>query len=124
VESRLRENPSAVAGLDEQTVARIRRGEIVVGDSEAIVRLALGEPMRTEPRAEGGATWFYRAESRDPNDYIAGGFRHRVVFDPVTRTNLTTVEPVPDYLFPNLRTHLIRVGVRDGRVIDVKIQED
>ena len=124
VESRLRENPSAMAGLDEPTVARVRRGEIAVGDSEAVVRLALGRPMRTAPLADGGATWFYRDGPRDPNDYIAGGFRHRVVFDPVTRTNVNTVEPISAHAFPNLRTHLIRVIIRDGRVVDIKVEED
>lgn len=124
VEKRLRENPSALAGLDEPTVARIRRGEVAVGDTEALVRLALGRPQCTAPRADGGTTWFFRDRPRDPNDYIVAGFRHRVEFDPVTRTNLTTVEPVPDHLFAYLRTHQIRVGIRDGRVVDIKIVED
>ncbi len=123
-ETRLREDPSAVAGLDERTLARVRRREIAVGDSEAIVRLALGRPLRTAPLADGGAMWFYRDRPRDPNDYIAGGFRYRVVFDPVKRGNTTTIEPVDARLFPNLRTHLIRVSIRDGRVSALKIEED
>ena len=88
------------------------------------VRLALGRPLRTAPVADGGATWFYRDRPRDPNDYIAGGIRYRVVFDPVTRRNITTTERVHARLYPHLRTHLIQVSMRDGRVSSLKIAED
>jgi outer membrane protein assembly factor BamE (lipoprotein component of BamABCDE complex) len=120
---RIRDDPSAFAGLDAATQERVQQGKIAIGDSEAAVRLALGRPRRIDALPD-GAVWFYTDRPRDPNDYITGGFRHRVVFDPVTRTNVVTIEPVDDRLFPYLRTHTIRVSIRNGRVTAVATDED
>ena len=122
--TRLRDDPSAAAGLDAPTLERIRRREVVVGDSEAVVRLALGRPQRTTPMADGGTTMEFRDRPRDPNDYIVLDVRYRVVYDPVTRSNVTTTEQVRPGLYPHLRTHLIRVNLHDGRVSAIKVDED
>jgi len=113
--TRIRDNPSAFFALDAATQERVRRGEIAVGDTAEIVRLAMGRPLRITDSPD-GQTWVYRDRPRDPNDYITNGFRHRVEFDPVTRGNVVTIEPVDDRLFPNLRSHTIQVSLRGGRV--------
>lgn len=122
--SRIESNPAAVAGLDAATQARLRRGEIAVGDGEDLVRVAMGQPLRTHELPGGGIEWLYRDRPRDPNDYVAAGFRHRVEFDPVQRGNITIIEPVDDRLYPQLRTHTIRVAFLNGRVTGVTSQED
>ena len=121
--TRIRENPAVFAGLDAGTQERIQQGKIEVGDPEEAVRLALGRPRRIAKIPDGGV-WFYSDRPRDPRDYISGGFRRRVLFDPVTRTNVVTVEPVGDHLFPNLRTHTTQVTLRGGRVADIAVVED
>ena len=120
---RLRQNPNALAGVDAATRAKISRGEIAVGFTPEMVRIALGKPLDIVHRGT-DEQWLYRDHPRNPNDYISGGFRHRVEYDPVNRVNVTTVEPVDARLFPSLRTHTIRVTFRDGRVAAINSSED
>ena len=120
---RIQDNPTVFARLDAATQERIQQGKIEVGDAEEAVILALGRPRRVAKLPDGGV-WFFSDRPRDPNDYISGGFRRRVVFDPVTRTNVVTVEPVGDRLFSNLRTHTTQVTIRNGRVVAIDKVED
>ena len=96
---------------------------IAVGFTPDQVRTAMGRPLQVTA-ANGQETWLYRDRPRDPNDHIRAGFRRRVEFDPVRRSNVIIVEPVDDRQFPSLRTHTIRVTFSEGRVATIDSRED
>lgn len=96
---------------------------VAVGFTADEVRRAMGRPLRVD-LAAGGETWLYRENPRNPNDYVRLGYRHRVEFDPVRRSNVIIVEPVDDREFPHLRARTIRIAFRDGRVTGVDSTED
>jgi hypothetical protein len=96
---------------------------IALGFTADQVRDTMGRPLRVVPQG-GGEIWEYRDRPRDPNDHVRLGYRRRVEFDPVRRTNVIIYEAVDDRLFPNLRTHTIRITLRDGRVAAVDSTED
>lgn len=51
-ESRIRRNPQFFAQLPPQIQERVRHGQIEIGDTEDVVRLALGEPARRVERVD------------------------------------------------------------------------
>jgi hypothetical protein len=96
---------------------------IAVGYTTEQVEQSLGRPLSVV-RNGNDEVWLYRDNPRNPNDYVRGGWRRRVVFDPVRRSNVITYEAVDDRTFPTLRTHTIKVSVRDGRVAAIESTED
>jgi hypothetical protein len=124
--TRIAQNPGALANVDPATEAQIRRGEIAVGFTPEMVRLAMGAPLRIDAARDsgGGETWLYRDRPRNPNDFVRAGYRRRVEFDPVRRSNVIITEPVDDRAFPQLRTHSIYVDFREGRVAAIRSVED
>lgn len=121
--SRLREYPEAVSQLDNATRKKIERGVVEPGFTPEMVYMALGKP--SEP-AEGLAaqtrdgTWVYHNYHRNERDFVRAGFRRRVVFDPVKKSDTVITEPVDPRLFPNLRPHSVHVTFREGRVVEVQ----
>lgn len=122
--TRLRQYPESATQLDNRTRDKIKRGVVEPGFTPEMVYMALGKP--SEP-AEGLATqtkdgtWVYH-EFRPQNDrdFVRAGFRRRVVFDPVKKSDTVITEPVDPRLFPNLRPHSVRVTFREGRVVEVQ----
>ena len=108
---------------DSKTQAQIKKGIIEPGYTPEMVYLALGKP--SEPAAgladvTTNGTWVYHDFHRNDRDFIRAGFRRRVVFDPVKRTDTVITEPVDPRTFPNLRAHSLHVTFRDGRVVDIQ----
>jgi len=119
---RLRE-VSATEVPDPKTQAQIKKGIVEPGYTPEMVYLALGKP--SEPAAgladaTTNGTWVYHDFHRNDRDFIRAGFRRRVVFDPVKRTDTVITEPVDPRTFPNLRAHSLHVTFRDGRVVDIQ----
>lgn len=117
--TRLAREPELFSSLDSATREKIARGEIDLGYTPELVRLALGEPSEQSASPDDGSgqtTWVYRTFHRDPKDIIAGGYRRRVVFDPVLRSETVIVEPIDDRLAAKLAPQSLRVTFRDGRV--------
>jgi hypothetical protein len=124
-ELRMQHHPAAVTALNDSTKAKVRRAEIAVGYTPQMVELAMGKPLRILPAGHGkGPTWIYRDRVRNENDSVSGGFRRRIVFDPVLRGNVVVVESVDDRLFPNLRVHTISVDFKEGKVSSITTKEE
>lgn len=121
--SRVKEYPESAAQFDKATRDKIGRGVVEPGYTPEMVFLALGKP--TEPAA-GLATqtrdgiWVYENFNRNESDFVKAGFRRKVVFDPVKRSDTIVTEAIDTRAFPNLRPHSVRVTFREGRVVEVE----
>ncbi len=111
----------ALAGC--QSVAPLSHAPVAVGFTAEQVQRSLGRPLQIVS-AGTDEVWIYREQPGNPNDYIRGGWRRRVTFDPVRRADVVTYEPVDDRLFPNLRTHTTRVTFQAGRVARIDTTAD
>lgn len=120
VQSRIRAQPELFQSLDRPTQEKVRRGQIEVGFTPEMVELALGEPSDRSATPRGGAVgetvWTYRNLHRDRNDIIAAGYRRRIVFDPVSRSETVVIEPIDDRLAARLAPKSLRLTFRDGRL--------
>jgi hypothetical protein len=121
--TRLRDYPASQAQFDAKTRDKIKRGIIEPGFTPEMVYLALGKP--TEPAssivdATRDGTWIYRDFHRDDRDFIQAGFRRRVIFDPVRRSDVVVTEPVDPKLLPRLEPHSLHVTFRDGKVVEIQ----
>lgn len=111
--------------FDPATRQAIERGEVRPGFTPDMVYLALGRPARETTSADGDQVWRYHYEPPTAaNETIRDGFRKRVVYDPVKRTNDVVVEPIDTKAFPNLVPHTLEVTFRAGRVVSLRRRND
>ena len=121
--TRLRERPVAAAALDPSTRSKIEQGIVEPGFTPEMVYLALGRPSspaRADIESTRDGTWSYRDFHRNERDFVQAGFRRRVVFDPVRKSDVIITEPVDPRLYPHLQAHALEVEFRDGRVADIR----
>jgi hypothetical protein len=121
--TRLRQRPAAAATLTPDARDKIERGVIEPGFTPEMVYLALGKPSSPahasiEQTRDG--TWEYRSFNRNERDFVRAGFRRRVVFDPVRKSDVIVTEPVDPRMFPSLQEHTLYVTFHDGRVTEVR----
>ena len=121
--TRVRDYPVSQAQFDAKTRDKIKRGIIEPGFTPEMVYRALGKP--TEPAssivdATRDGTWIYRDFHRDDRDFVPAGFRRRVIFDPVKRSDVVVTEPVDPQLRPRLEPHSLHVTFRDGKVVEIQ----
>lgn len=108
--------------LDAETQKKIKRGLVEPGFTPEMVYLALGkpaEPANNIVDATRDGTWVYRAFHGTDRDMVRAGFRRRVIFDPVKRSDVVVTEPLDTKAFPNLEPKSLHVKFKDGRVVDV-----
>ena len=115
--------PTTATTLEPTIKAKIDKGIIEPGFTPEMVFLALGKP--TSPKdgladATQNGTWVYEDFTRNDRDFIKAGFRRRVVFDPVKRTDTIITEPVDPRVLSGLRAHSLHVTFRDGRVVEIQ----
>lgn len=79
--SRIRQNPELFAQLDPVEQDAVRRGEVAVGFTSDMVRLALGEPDRVETRTDiaGSEIWNYTTYAGLWRDRFRVIFRNGIV---------------------------------------------
>jgi hypothetical protein len=121
--SRLRNTPTTATSLEPAIRAKIDKGIVEPGFTPEMVYLALGKPtVPSEGLADAttNGTWIYRDFHRNDRDFVRAGFRRRVVFDPVRRSDTIVTEPVDPKAFPNLEPHSLHVIFRDGRVVELQ----
>ncbi len=114
--------PTTATTLEPKIQAKVKRGIVEPGYTPEMVYLALGKP--TSPKdnlvdATRDGTWVYENFVQNERDFIKAGFRRRVVFDPVKRSDVIVTEPVDPRLFPNLQPHSLHITFRDGRVSEI-----
>ena len=115
--------PTTATTLEPAIQKKVQRGIVEPGMTPEMVYLALGKP--TEPSSEivdatRDGTWVYHDFKRNDRDFIRAGFRRRVVFDPVRRSDVVVTEPIDPRILPNLREHSLHVSFKDGRVVEIK----
>lgn len=115
--------PVTATKLEPDIQKKVARGIVEPGMTPEMVYLALGKP--SEPAsaivdATRDGTWVYHDFTRNDRDFVRAGFRRRVVFDPVRRSDVVITEPIDPRLFPNLREHSLHVTFKDGRVVEIK----
>lgn len=115
--------PTKATTLEPKIHGKVKRGIVEPGFTPEMVFLALGKPTTPEEGlvdATVNGTWVYQS-FQEPNDrdFIRAGFRRRVVFDPVKRSDVIITEPVDPRLFPNLKPHSLNITFRDGRVVEI-----
>lgn len=115
--------PTTATTLDPEIKKKVDRGIVEPGFTPEMVYMALGKPsVPAEGLADAtrDGTWIYNNYHRNDRDFIRAGFRRRVVFDPVRRSDVVVTEPVDPRTFPNLRAHSLHVTFRDGRVVEIQ----
>lgn len=119
--NRIQEHAAEFAALDAATQAKIRQGVVEPGYTGGMVYMAMGQPAQVGTDGAGNAVWTYlRQPVTANNETIQNGFRRRVVYDPVKRTDDVMVEPIDTKAFPNLVPHSLRITFRDGKVVSVE----
>src|SRR4051812_3341019 len=122
VATRMGDHPEFTAALNSEARDKIEHGIIEPGFTPEMVYLALGKPtsppfVRVEQTRDG--TWIYQ-DFRNERDFIRAGFRQRIVFDPVRRSDVIITEPVDPRTHPELRESQLRVIFHDGRVAEIQ----
>jgi hypothetical protein len=118
-EHRMKQKAALVATLDDATQARLRAGEIRIGDSEDLVYLARGKPdeKKLTTTASGETTtWVYNRYWQEYRGETAGGFQPRVRRDPTTGATTTYMEPVYRPVYSDRTQAVLRVTFTDGKV--------
>ena len=121
--TRLREHAGVMASFDPATRDKIERGIVEPGFTPLMVYLALGKPTspaRADIVGTREGTWTYRSFHGNDRDYVRAGFRRRVVFDPVRKSDSIVTEPADPRLYPHLQDHTLRITFRDGHLVEVQ----
>src|SRR3954471_12050456 len=121
--SRLSKTPTTATKLEPAIKAKVEKGVIEPGFTPEMVYLALGKPsVPADGLADAtvNGTWIYHDFLRNDRDFVRAGFRRRVVFDPVRRSDVIVTEPVDPKAFPNLEARSLHVTFRDGRVVEIQ----
>lgn len=123
VDSRIKENPQAFAGLDAETKAKVKQGIIDLGFSEDAVYLALGAPdQKRESRSATGSqtVWVYNTYYERYDGTRFAGYSRRVYFDPYLKSYRVHYLPVyADAYRPEVQEN-IRVVFENGRVTQIE----
>ena len=115
---RIARDPQAFATLPAAAQERVRKGQVDIGDSEAAVRLALGEPSRRVQRREqaGGESEVWIYESAGPRFSFSFGVgtagRHSAL-----GAGVATSTPPRD-------EEAMRVEFQQGRVVRIESRKD
>ena len=119
--SRIDEHAAEFAALDAATQQAIKQGIVQTGYSTDMVYMALGRPAETQVNPSGETVWLYHQYPVTAyNETIQAGFRRRVVYDPVKRSEDVVVEPIDTKAFPNLVPHTLRFTFRDNRLVSIE----
>ena len=117
-EHRAKQKAALFATLDDATQARLRGGEIRLGDSEDQVYLARGKPdeKKLTTTASGETnTWVYNRYWQEYRGEIVGGFQPRVRRDPTGATT-SYMEPVYRPIYADRVQAVLRVTFTEGKV--------
>lgn len=121
VESRIRQNPAIFSQLTPAQQDMIKRGEIGIGFSQEMVRLALGEPDHVMVRTDANGaseTWSY-VSSYGYDGGFYGGWYHRYPYWG-SYWGGPYIDPY-FYGYPYRREHVnVRVVFKDGRAVSIE----
>jgi hypothetical protein len=119
IASRIQEKSAVFAALDPQTQARIRRGDVELGDSPDLVYMALGRPNRHSERTSAAGReiiWIYASTYQEYVGTARVGYRRVFVRDPRTEATAVYIEPVDSPVYRERTEENIRLVFRHDRV--------
>ena len=116
---RMQQKAALVSTLDSATQARLKAGEIRLGDSEDLVYLACGTPdeKKLTTTASGQTTtWVYNRYWQEFRGDTVGGVQTRLRRDPSTGLTTTYMEPVYRPVYTDRIQAVLRVTFAEGKV--------
>lgn len=121
LDDRINQHRAEFDALDHRTQQMIRGGEVAVGFTLDMAYMALGEPTKTETTSTGQVVWQYHREpATAANETIRAGYRRRVIYDPVKRTDTVITEAIDKKAFPNLVPYTLRLTFENNRLISLE----
>jgi hypothetical protein len=119
IASRIQEKSAVFAALDPQTQARIRKGDVELGDTPDMVYMALGRPsVHSEKTSAAGREliWIYASTYQEYVGTARVGYRRVFVQDPRTGATAVYVEPVYNQVYRDRTEENIRIIFHQDRV--------
>ncbi len=118
-EKRAQEKAAIFAALDAPTQARLKAGEVGLGDSADMVYLALGAPdeKHGQVSAEGETVvWIYLRHWQEYRGERVMGYHAITATDPRTGTPTVLYEPLEQSIYQDREEERLRVTLKDGKV--------
>lgn len=119
INSRIKEKPDTFSALTPEQQARVKTGEVAIGDSSDVVYIALGTPdSRRERRSADGRTteWIYRSYRQEYVGTSFVGYRRVVTYNQLAQRYYVSHIPMHTAVYAEHAEDDIRVTFRDGRV--------
>lgn len=120
-EDRINEHRAEFSALDPAKQQEVRSGHVEPGFTPDMVYMALGKPTQVTNGPDATLVWLYHREPVTAyNETIRAGFRQRIVYDPVKRTNDVITEPIDTKAFPNLVPYTLRLTFKDNHLVTLE----
>ena len=119
ISSRIDQKSEVFASLPADDQARLRRGEVAVGDTSDMVYIALGEPTRrreTITTDSARTEWIYRVYEENFEGSHFAGYRRVVGIDPRTGRRFIYLEPQYADVYSERAEDRLRIIFENGRV--------
>ncbi len=123
VSSRIRQKEAVFASLPATEQARLRKGEVAIGDTPDMVYIALGAPDRHVERTTAdasGAEWIYDQYVRSYEGTRMVGYRRVVAVDPHTGRRFIYHEPAFADVYRERTEDRLRIVFTNGRVATIE----
>jgi len=120
---RAQEKAPTFERLSPDERAKLKRGEIEIGNSPDMVYIALGRPdaKREFTTARGHEmVWTYNTYHREYEGDVHAGYRRYVVWDARIRRYVVFYEPVYAEVYSEHHEENIRVKFIDGKVAEIE----
>ena len=121
--SRIRQKEAVFAALPAAEQARLRRGEVAVGDTPDMVYIALGQPTRHLEQTTANAShaeWIYDAYVQHYDGTRMVGYRRVVGFDRHTGRRFVYLEPAYVDVYRAETENRFRIVFEQGRVASIE----
>ncbi len=116
---RIRQKSEVFASLPPADQARLRKGEVAIGDTGDMVFIALGAPTRHIESTTAKSTrteWIYREYHQTYEGSRVVGYRRVVSFDPRTGRRFVYLEPDFADVYRERTEDRLRIVFENGRV--------
>lgn len=122
-ERRSHEKAATFERLSPEERAKLKRGEIEIGNTPEMVYIALGRPDKqhesTTPKGH-EMVWTYNTYHQEYEGNVHTGYRRVVVWDPGIKRYVVFFDPVYADVYSEHSEENIRIKFRDGKVVEVE----
>ncbi|GAB1488977.1 hypothetical protein MASR2M8_14280 [Opitutaceae bacterium] len=122
-ERRAEEKSATFNQLDEATRQRLKERDIMVGDTQDMVYIALGVPDEKRDRISldgSETTWIYNAYWQEYQGKALVGYRRHVIFDARSQRYRVYYTPVEQSVYAQREEERIRVTFNNGKVTSIE----